>query len=121
MNRRRKRNRFVRIIVGKVAFAAASGLTVAGDVQVVNVFEQIGDEEESVDLVLMFGRFSELVLLVGARFKAGRIVLPKMPCSERGLRERLFCRQHVVDERVRSGQAFRSILSRRSADQTSEA
>ena len=73
--------------------------------QIINIFKQISHEEESVDFVLMLGRLGKLIYFVGASFKTRRIVLAEMPCSERGLRERLFGRQRVVDERVRSGQS----------------
>ena len=71
MNGRRKRVGFVRVIVRKIAFAAADRRTVAGDVQIIDVFDQICDEKERVDLVLVLGRFGELVGFVGARFKSG--------------------------------------------------
>ena len=73
--------------------------------QVIDVFEQIGDEEKRVDFVLMLGRLGKLVVFVGARFKIGRVVLAEMPRSASRLNKRLFGRQSVVDARVRSGQS----------------
>ena len=43
-------------------------------------------------------------MLVRAGFESDRIVLREMPCAECRLCERLFGREGVVDDRVRSGQ-----------------
>ncbi len=86
MDCRRKRHSLVRIVIREIAFAVADRLAVAGDVQVINVFEQVGDEEEGVDFVLMLGGLCELVLLVGARLEASRVVLTEVPRAQRGLR-----------------------------------
>ena len=61
MNRRGQRIGFVRIIVGETSAAIAERTVVAADMQMVNIFEQVSREKESIDFVLMFGRFGELV------------------------------------------------------------
>src|SRR5687768_16957727 len=103
MNGCRKRIGFVRIIVRKTSLRTERA-SIARNVQVIDVLDQIRDEEKRVYFVLVFRRFGKLVLLVGATFESGRIVLAEMPRSERRLQEGLFGRQRVVDERVRAGQ-----------------
>ena len=102
MDRRGKRRRLVGIFVRKSA--AADRRVVAADVQVVDIFDEISDEEERIDVVLMFGGLSELILVVRARFECCRIVLAEVLRTEGGLCERLLACECVVDDRVRSGQ-----------------
>ena len=82
--------------VGPGEAAAAEVAFIAADVKVIDVFEQIGNKEESVDFVLMLGGFGELVDLIGASFKFRRIVVAEMPRSERRLRERLLGAGSIV-------------------------
>ena len=77
---------------------------VAGRVNVVDVLDQVGVEEERVDLVLMFGRLGELVLLVGvcaSKFVGSSLANATFPSRPA---ERLLGCEDVVDDRVRSGQ-----------------
>src|SRR6185295_18655583 len=103
MDRRRKRGRLIWIIVRESA--AADGRVIAADMQVVDILDEISYEEERIDLVLMFGGLSELILFVSARFQCCWIVLAEVPGAESGLSERLLCRECIVDDSVRSGES----------------
>ena len=103
MDRRGKRCCLVWIIVRESA--AADDRVIAADMQVVDVLDEISYEEEGIDLVLMFGGLSKVVLLVSAGFQCCRIVLAEVPGAERGLSERLLCRERIVDDSVCSGES----------------
>src|SRR5829696_3365058 len=85
--------------------AAADCRVIAADMQVVDILDEISYEEERIDLVLMFGGLSKLILFVSASFQCCRIVLAEVPGAERGLSERLLCRKRIVNDSVRSGQS----------------
>ena len=78
VNGRRKRSSFIRICVRKTALRTECGW-IAGDVQIINVLQQIGRKEERVDLVLVFSRFGKLVHLVCTGLKRCRVIFRKMP------------------------------------------
>src|SRR5687767_5948547 len=73
VDRRGQWSRLVWIIVRESA--AADGRVIAADMQVVDVLDEISYEEERIDLVLMFGGLSKLILFVSAAFQRCRIVL----------------------------------------------
>src|SRR4030095_1892636 len=91
VDRRRKRGRLIWIIVRESA--AADRRVIAADMQVVDILNEISYEEERIDLVLMFGGLSELILFVGPSFQCCRLVLAEVPGAESGLCERLVCRE----------------------------
>src|SRR5687768_15665502 len=103
VDRRGKRGRLIWIIVRESA--AADGRVIAADMQVVDVLDEISYEEERIDLVLMFGGLSKLILFVSAGFQRCRIVLAEVPGAEGGLSERLLRRECIVDDGVRSGES----------------
>ena len=72
MYERGQRNGLVRVSIGKGPRSERSVIT--RDMQVIDVLEQVGNEEEGVDLILMFRRFGEMVLLVRPCFKRKRII-----------------------------------------------
>ncbi len=100
VDRCRQRHGRVRVLVRERALAEAAVQRVARAVQVVDVLQQVGHEEERVDLVLVLGRLGELVALVRAPFEVRRVVDAEVPRAARRLRERQLGRQRVVDERV---------------------
>src|SRR5829696_720319 len=103
MDRRGKRSCLVWIIVRESA--AADARVIAADMEVVDILDKISYEEECIDLVLMFGGLSKLILFVRASFQCCGIVLAEVPGAEGSLWKRLLCRERIVDDSVRSGQS----------------